>query len=76
MGNGTTFTLTYKNQQLLGNLSGVGTIELFPEKEKKDVFFARAAPAKFTFQRDRNTKVTSLTIVIERKGTMQGKKIQ
>ncbi|WP_373515353.1 DUF3471 domain-containing protein [Persicitalea sp.] len=76
LGNGTTFTLTYKDQQLLGNLSGVGTIELFPEKEKKDAFYAKTAPAKFTFERDKNGKVNSLTIVIERKGTMNGNKIQ
>ena len=69
------FVLTYKDGRLLGDLSGAGTIEIFPEEKDKDKFFAKAAPAQFTFTRDTKGKIDSLLIVITGKGEMKGKKV-
>jgi hypothetical protein len=70
------FTLTYKNGHLMGELTGAGTIEIFPEEKNKDTFFAKAAPAQFTFARNKKGKIDTLLIAITGKGEMKGKKVE
>lgn len=70
------FVLTYKDGRLIGDLTGAGTIEIFPEEKDKDQFFAKAAPARFTFTRNEKGKIDSLLIAITGKGEMKGKKVQ